>query len=822
MQATDIRVPPIADVPQASDAKVELTAEELEALASDSEGGPAARLGGWLGWLTGAICFGLSAYALYWTQFSVNTTTYRATFLGTVLGLIFLLYPLVRGAQPQPRRASLEEWAFALIAVGLGAALAVESNIFTRSIQAGALLALVILAFALFPVATRSRFLIRTQLLDWMFVALTILTTAYLSVSIEEYKTRPTRPTPEELVLGGALILLIFEATRRTVGWILPAISAVFLLYCYFGPSIPEPFDHRGFSLNRIIGQNYLTLEGIFSTPIDVAATFIILFTIYGAVLERGGAGRFFIDWAFALFGKKPSPSAPGRAVVASGFLLGTVSGSGVATTVTVASLAWPMLKRSGYTPNVAGGMMAAAGIGATLSPPTLGAAAFIIAEYLNVEYLEILLYATIPTILYYVSCWLMTEADARRLAVKPVKTSEASLWALTKAEGYHFLSLAAIAVFLILGFTSFMAVFWSVAIAFMLSMIRAHSRLVTLRAFAVGAVVAGLAYAVGAAGLFPAQGLGEWLDGRISSALFWGMMAATLVSGLEYLMATRAGRVPDPAALHASDPASLRAGRVPDPAAPRMVEALTDGTRSVLGIAATCACAGIIVSVVNLTGLGLTISAMIVDLGGGSRFGTIALAAIAMWILGTAVPVTASYIIAAVMLVPALVKVGVPEPAAHMFMFYYAVLADVSPPTALAPFAASAITGGRPFRTMIQAWKYTMPAFLVPFMFCLTPEGLRLLMFTPAGTFPAGIADWGGILLTLVTSCLALVGLCVGATGYALRHTNAVERVLAGLGGALLLAADPWWGAAGLLALAAAFALHGLRVRPQLAAGAA
>jgi TRAP-type uncharacterized transport system fused permease subunit len=249
------------------------------------------------------------------------------------------------------------------------------------------------------------------------------------------------------------------------------------------------------------------------------------------------------------------------------------------------------------------------------------------------------------------------------------------------------------------------------------------------------------------------------------------------------------------------------------------MVEALTDGTRSVLGIVATCACAGIIVSVVNLTGLGLTISAMIVDLGGGSRFGTIALAAIAMWILGTAVPVTASYIIAAVMLVPALVKVGVPEPAAHMFMFYYAVLADVSPPTALAPFAASAITGGRPFKTMVQAWKYTLPAFLVPFMFCLTPEGMRLLMFTPQGTFPASIADWSGILFTLVTSCFALVGLCVAATGYALRHANAVERVLAGIGGGLLLAADPWMDAAGFAVLAVALLIHGLRVRPQLAA---
>jgi TRAP-type uncharacterized transport system fused permease subunit len=282
--------------------------EELDALTSDSEGGPAQRAAGWLGWLTGAVAFALSAYALYWTQFAVNTTVYRATFLATILGLIFVLYPLVRGGPGHERPARIEEWAFALIAVALLASLAVESSIFGRSPGAGALLLVVAGAFALYPVATRSPFLVRTQAIDWIFVGLTVAIAAYLVGAIEDYKTRPTRPTPEELVLGGTLILLVLEATRRTVGWILPFITALFLIYCYFGPSIPEPFDHRGFTLNRIIGQNVLTLEGIFSTPIDVAATFIILFTIYGAVLERGGAGRFFIDWASRCSARSPRP----------------------------------------------------------------------------------------------------------------------------------------------------------------------------------------------------------------------------------------------------------------------------------------------------------------------------------------------------------------------------------------------------------------------------------------------------------------------------------------------------------------------------------
>lgn len=777
---------------------VQLSQEELERLSSDSEGGPAQRLGGWLGWLTAIGAFGLAAYSLYWTQFSINTTFYRSSFLALSLALIFLLYPLLRGADPAPRRATIEEWLVAAIGAGWIAFVVSEGRVFERSGFASGLAIAVGLAFASYPLLTINRALARTRLFDWVLVAVALYSSWYLLEFGEAIKTRATRPTADDLVLGAALIALILEATRRTVGWILPAVTIVFLVYCYFGPWVPEPFDHRGFSLNRIVGQNYLTLEGIFSTPMDVAATFIILFTIYGAVLDRGGAGRFFIDWAFALFGKKPSPAAPGRAVVASGFLLGTVSGSGVATTVTVASLAWPMLKRSGYPPHVGGGLLSAAGIGATLSPPTLGAAAFIIAEYLDVSYLMILVYATIPTILYYLSCWLMTEADTRRLDIKPVKTSDASLWELTKSQGYHFLSLAAIAVFLALGFSSFMAVFWSVAIAFALSMLREDSRLVTVPAFGFGIAFGIASWLFAVSGLAARLGPDELFDGRISVAVFWGMAAAIAFSGAQAMLARRGGK---PVGEDAT----------------RMIEALTDGARSTLGIIATCACAGIIVAVVNLTGLGLTLSGIIVELGGGSRFLVIFLAAIAMWILGLAVPVTASYIIAAVMLVPALVKVGIPEPAAHMFMFYYAVLADVSPPTALAPFAASAICGGKPFATMMQAWKYTLPAFLVPFMFCLTPEGMYLLMLTPAGKLPDNFSDWAAVLVVLTTSSLAMVGLVVGATGYALKPVNWLERALAVVGGCLLLAADVKYDLAGSAVLAAALGLHWLRVRGQV-----
>ena len=687
-----------------------MSEDKLQTPLSDEQ--PTRVLTGGMALIVGGLCLALSVFSLYWTQYSIDTTSYRATFLMLVLVLSFLMYPMSLSAKTPV-------WAWVI---------------------------------------------------DWLLAVLTCAALIYLMTHVEAVKTRATRPLDVELWLGCGLIFCILEATRRTTGWPLPLITLLFLLYALAGPYMPEPLDHRGYSLSRIVGQNYLTLEGIFSTPLDVASTFIVLFTIYGAVLARSGAGSFFINWAFALFGKTPSASAPGRATVASGFLLGTVSGSGVATTVTLATLAWPMLKRAGYPANVAGGLLSASGIGALLSPPTLGAAAFIIAQYLEISYLDVLVMAAIPTLLYYLSCWLMVEADARRFSVQAVKTSEASLWELTKRHGYHFISLGAIGVLLATGMSAYMAVFWSIALGFGLSLVRDDTRLVLWPGVALGVVAAVVMVATGA---------------RESASVFIGMSVAIVYSSLMWVGGQREGL------------------RVPS-AALGMVDALVDGGKNVVGVAATCACAGIIVSVITLTGLGLNISSLIVAFGGGSAFLTVLFAALAMWILGTAVPVTASYIIAAVMLVPALRDVGVPEPAAHMFLFYYAVLADVSPPTALAPFAAAAITRGDPFATMMQAWKYCLPAFLVPFMFCLSPDGVGLLMQ----------GSWSGILWTTFTACLAVTALAAAFGGWMLREANLSERVVAGAAGLALFYADPMVDLAGLALAAAAVGAHLVRVR--------
>lgn len=507
-----------------------------------------------------------------------------------------------------------------------------------------------------------------------------VLSLGYFLWQGEPILYRAAAPAPLDIAAAFVAFAVVLEATRRTTGWILPAVAIGFFAYAFAGPWLPGIVAHRGYDAPRLAGSLFLTLEGLFGVPLDVAATYIILFTIFGAVLEHSKAGWFFVEWARAVMTRSPSPAAPGRAVTLAGFLLGTVSGSGVATTVMLGSVAWPMLKRAGYKPETAGGMLSAAGIGALISPPTLGAAAFLIAEYLEISYLQVLVMATIPTVLYYASLLVTVEIDSAHLPAASVERPQHTAWALARRYGYHFISLAAIGVFMALGMTAFRAVFLATLLAIALSWVRRDTALTP----------------------------------------------------------------------------------------PRLFRALSDGARSVLPIVATTATAGLIVGIVTLTGLGLKSAGLIVSMAGGTLVLTILWSAVAVWMLGLAVPVTASYIIAAVMVAPALVAAGVAPVAAHMFIFYYAVLSEVSPPTALAPFAAAAVTGGDPQKTLTAAWKYTAPAFLVPIAFTIAPAGLGLLFQGPAAVIA-------------LTSLTALAGVVATAAGLA-RHPRSHLLVLAGL----------------------------------------
>ncbi|MFZ9195752.1 MAG: TRAP transporter permease [Burkholderiales bacterium] len=588
------------------------------------------------------------------------------------------------------------------------------------------------LVFLMFPAAKRFRH--RLMWWDVIFAILSVAVVVYMLYFGDEFGDRAVTPTVMDQVFGVGLILLILEGNRRSSTWILPVIVLAFLAYALFGPHLPQPWTHKGYDIARLTGSLYMTLEGIFGVAVDVSSTLIILFTIYGAFLQYSGAGKFFIDFSFSAMGGKPSSA--GRAVVMGSFLLGGPSGSGVATTVTLGAVAYPLLAKSGYGKEAAGGLLAAGGLGAIISPPVLGAAAFLIAEFLKISYLDVILMATIPTVLFYLAIFVMVEIDARKFNMKVVALEKHHrAGALAKKYWFHFVSLIAIVVFMLMGYSPVMSVFWATVVTAVLSFLQRDCALISYDWF---------------------RGRMPWMKG------FWE-------SGF--------------------------------------IKALEGGSVGVLNVAMTCASAGVIVGVVTLTGLGLKFSSIVLTYAESGAQALVSLftalgvsdtvkllhdmrllltafyTSMIVWIVGLAVPVTASYIICAVIAAPALMKLGVPDFAAHMFIFYYAVLSEVSPPTALSPFAAAAITGGGPYRTTLQCWKYTAPAFLVPFMFVLDPSGVGLLL---GGSFKnLAQADWGAIAMITVTAIIGIVALAGGLQGWLLRKTTLPERwmlIIAGL----------------------------------------
>ena len=438
----------------------------------------------------------------------------------------------------------------------------------------------------------------------------------------------------------------------------------------------------------------YMTLEGIYGTAVNVSSTLIILFTIYGAFLQFSGAGKFFIDFSFSAMGGKPTSA--GRTVTLASFLLGGPSGSGVATTVTLGAVAAPMLAKVGYSKEEAGGLLAAGGLGAIISPPVLGAAAFIIAEFLKISYLDVVLMAVIPTGLFYLTLFIMVEIDVRKFGMRAVSFEQVeSAWSAVEAllvplpvagldRRLHADGLLAGAVG-VLGDGG--------GAGHQLPAARHRARPVRVLEKKPGARI-------------PRLGLGQGAEGRLP---FRAQRRGDLRRRRHHRRRGDAHRTR----------AQVQLDR------PRLRRRL------------------------------LLLTAIYT--------------ALIVWIVGLAVPVTASYIICAVIAAPALIALKVPEFAAHMFIFYYAVLSEVSPPTALSPFAAAAITGGGPYRTTLQCWKYTTPAFLVPFMFVLDPSGTGLLL---TGSFKTlATANWGSIALVTFTAAVGILALAGALPGLAVQE---------------------------------------------------
>ncbi len=616
---------------------------KIEELVEQEEGG-IHKFVGWWGKVLTFIAFAMTIFHLYAAASTVNTQSLREIHVAFALSLVFLLFPAAKSW-----RNRVAPWD--IVAAGL-------------------------VIVVIWYMMTGG---------SWTSLA-----------ASDDFLDRYVSPTFSDLVIGGILIVLVLESTRRATGWIMPILSSLFMAYALWGNHLPSPWKHKGYPLSDLIAEQYMTLNGIFGSAIDVSATLIVLFTIFGAILQASGAGRFFID--FSLRAMKGQPNAAGRAVVLSSFLLGGPSGSGVATTVTIGTVAWPIMKEAGYGKSAAGGLLAAGGLGAILSPPVLGAAAFLIAEYLKMSYLDIVRMALIPTCLYYFGLLVMTEIDSRKYGLRAVDpTVDLTMAQLLTRYGFHFTSLISVVVLMVWGFSATYAVFWSILLAILVSYLRADT------------------------------------------ALWPG----------------------------------------------RLFRALADGSIQALGVAATCACAGLIVGVITKTGLALKFSSIVIDLAGGSIFWTAMYTALIVWVVGLAVPVTASYIMCAVIAAPALIKLGIPDYAAHMFIFYYAVLSEVSPPTALAPFAAATITRADPYVTTLQSWKYALPAFLVPFIFVLDPIGIGLLLETPKNM------SWLWIPWVTLGAAGGIVALAVAAQGHLWRPLGIGTRIICGLAGIALTFPD-------------------------------
>ena len=557
-----------------------------------------------------------------------------------------------------------------------------------RSIHLGMGLGLL---FLLYPARVRS---VSHRTPPWYDVILAVLGVAvgfYHVIFYQELLARTGINTTTDFVVAGIAVLLVLEATRRVAGWPMVIVASGFLAYALWGNYLPGLFAHRGLSLQRVLEHSYLGLEGIMGIPLGVSATVIFIYLLFAQVLEKTGIRQFFIDVAMALTGT--SPGGPAKAAVVSSAFEGTISGSSIANTAGSGSFTIPMMKGLGYRPEFAAAVEASASTGGQIMPPIMGAAAFIMVEFLNLPYIDIAKAAAIPAILYFTGVFLMVHFEALREGLKGLpRESLPKLTEVMLTRGYLILPLALIFWLMDTGSNAAKAAVWSMAVALLLGLLRRETRL----------------------------GLRE------------------------------------------------------------LLEVMESAARAALPVIAACAAAGIIVGVVTLTGIGLKLSANMVDLAGDQLLLALVFTMVASLVLGMGIPTTATYIVLATMAAPALVKLGVVPLAAHLFVFYFGVVADITPPVALAVYAGAAIANSNPWKTGIEAVKLALGAFLVPYIFVLSPV-LVLVGATPLG-----------ILQMLTTAVIGMVALGAGVTGFWTVNLSWIERLALVAGGLLLVDPGP------------------------------
>ncbi|MEP3349411.1 MAG: TRAP transporter permease [Marinomonas sp.] len=669
-------------------------------------------------------CVALSLFHVYTSGFGLlNEISHRATHLTFIMGLLFLVFP-----RRQPKNKSLgmalglAYGAFYLF-IGNQLATALAGQIPSWQVY-GIYLFTIIISLSALPLSFLQGKGDRVGALDWFLAILGASFSGYLVFFFQDiFVTNIGFPQPEEYIMGGVAILLVLEGARRTMGESLSIIGVVSLLYAVFGQSLPGMMAHRGYDIIRLVEHLYLGTEGIYGIAIGVVATYVFHFVLFGVLAQASGLGKLFIDLASVISGRYVGGPAK-VSVVSSGFF-GMISGSPVANTVTTGAFTIPMMKRYGFSGRFAAATEAASSCGGQITPPIMGASAFVMSEMLGVPYNELILVAIIPAAFHYLAALCMVHFEARRLGLKGMPAEDIPKFSNVIARHWHqMIPLIVMITMLLMQFTPFLAAFCGIVLTVVCSYL----------------------------------------------PLFLKPLGFT----------------------------SLDAESVLTPK--KLVEGLEEGAKQSIAITAACACVGFLLGVTTLTGLGFKFSGAIVglatDLGmwfsalvpfglldqsGVILFFALVLVAMACILMGAGIPTTPTYIILASIVAPALDDFGVAILASHFFIFYYGVLADVTPPVALAAYAGAGIAGSEPMRTGVTAFRLSMGKALVPFMFIYAPS----LLFLDFNASEFALAMFSGILCVVALSA-AYIGF------FNAELTTWQKRVLT-IAGLALVGSNPW-----------------------------
>jgi TRAP transporter 4TM/12TM fusion protein len=644
------------------------------------------------------------------------------------------------------------------------AAYAPLSSLPTRSIHVGFLLAL---AFLIHPVAGWADRR-RIAWYDLLLAAAAFALGLYHLVFEADLIQRAGDPSIADLVVGAIFIVMLFDASRRVLGIALPIICGAFLAYGLFGQYLPSALSHRGYGVDQIIGQLFLGTEGIFGIPTLVSATYIFLFILFGSFLEHAGMINLFNSIALGFVGH--TRGGPAKVAVISSGMMGTISGSGVANVLTVGQFTIPLMKRFGYSPIFAGAVEATSSMGGQIMPPVMGAVAFIMAETLNLPYVAIVKAAVIPALLYYATAFWMVHLEAGRAGLHGIPKADCpNPWQAIRSNWYLMLPLAVLVFMLFDGFTPMFSGIVGLALTAML--------------------VLGAGIAAGFSSM--AFRIVFWIALGFATASFFKYGIWPIIIAIALLVAVNF---------------IIKGGRA---TLAVMRSSLVDGARQAIPVGLACAIVGVIIGVLTLTGAASNFAEFILQVGARSLFVSLLLTMIVCLILGMGIPTIPNYIITSAIAAPALLKLGVPLIVSHMFVFYFGIMADLTPPVALAAFAAASIAKASPMRIGWKATHIAIAGFVIPYMAVYDPA---LMLQPEAGATGVSIVAAAYVIVKTIIA----IGLWGGAAvGYVLRGSlNWPERIAAFVAASLLVAAAPWTDNVGFVASALFIAWHWWRTR--------